>query len=267
MTPGPDAGPPAITAQVADGTLLGKDLGDGTHAFLGVPYAAPPVGRILAVAAARRAAHRRARRDAEGSECPQSLGFSGAEQRRGSSLPQRLAAAERVGAYAGVRVHPCGAFAFGSGGGANDHRHVLAKTQNVIAVTINDRLGALGFMALAATRSRGRGDPSSGSYGIEDQSPRSSGSTPRSRLRRRSDARAVGGESPAATARASTTPRPAPPACPDVISASGVCSAFANTYTERSRRPALRDAVGRAQSTDVDLLARLRAVDPQTSRR
>ena len=268
MTPGPDAGPPAITVQVADGTLLGKDLGDGTHAFLGVPYAAPPVGanrwRLpqpvvpwTGVLDARM----------KGSQCPQSLGFSGPSSVE-DCLYLNVWVPPNASAHTPVFlwIHG-GAFVFGSGGDAYYDGHVLAKTQNVIVVTINYRLGALGFMALAALDHEDAAYPSSGNYGIEDQfaaiqwvhtNIAAFGGDPTHVLLAGESA---GGYSTCihyASARTAGMFQ-------TVISESGVCSAFANPHTDAvAVGAALATQLGCAQSTDADLLACLRAVDSQT---
>jgi carboxylesterase type B len=56
-----------------------------------------------------------------------------------------------------------GAYAFGSGGSSNFDGGVLASEEGVIVVTINYRVGALGFL------STGNGTDLKGNYGMLDQ--------------------------------------------------------------------------------------------------
>jgi para-nitrobenzyl esterase len=60
-----------------------------------------------------------------------------------------------------------GAFVFGSGGGSYDGAH-LARTFGVVLVTLNYRLGSLGYFAHPALSAEVT-PPSSGAYGIQDQ--------------------------------------------------------------------------------------------------
>jgi para-nitrobenzyl esterase len=62
-----------------------------------------------------------------------------------------------------------GAFVFGSGNDAFYDGTHLAETFGVIVVTINYRLGALGFLAHPALDAEDPSYPTSGNYGIEDQ--------------------------------------------------------------------------------------------------
>src|SRR5262249_38687891 len=62
-----------------------------------------------------------------------------------------------------------GGFESGSGSAAQFDGKALAEASGAIVVTINYRLGVLGFLAHEALRTEDPAHPSSGMYGIEDQ--------------------------------------------------------------------------------------------------
>jgi para-nitrobenzyl esterase len=62
-----------------------------------------------------------------------------------------------------------GAFVFGSGANAFYDGSNLVNAGKVVVVTMNYRLGALGFLALPALTSESTDHPTSGNYGFEDQ--------------------------------------------------------------------------------------------------
>jgi para-nitrobenzyl esterase len=62
-----------------------------------------------------------------------------------------------------------GAFVFGSGADSFYDGAQLAAAGNVVVVTINYRLGALGFLAHPALTAESSSHPTSGNYGFEDQ--------------------------------------------------------------------------------------------------
>ena len=160
-----------LHVQTAEGTLQGKNLGDGVRAFLGVPYAAPPTGANR-WRPPQPVAPWSDIRDARmiGSQCPQSLGFSGPGGDEDclflnvwtppSPPPQ--------GAPVFVWIHG-GAFVFGAGGDPFYDGDALAAKLGVVVVTLNYRLGALGFLAHQALDHEDPAYASSGNYGIEDQ--------------------------------------------------------------------------------------------------
>lgn len=163
--------PPRPTVRVATGTLAGiRD--DGVEIFRGIPYAAPPVGR-LRWHAPEPAPHWQGVRAAShyGDACPQPPLHKEAWARVGPTSEDCLFLNVWRPAHAGtypvmVFVHG-GAFTYGAAGvplydGAN-----LARRGAVI-VTINYRLGRLGFFAHPAL-TREAPDGLLGNYGIMDQ--------------------------------------------------------------------------------------------------
>ena len=156
-----------LTVHIDSGTLHGGKT-DSVRHFLGIPYAAPPVGD-LRWRAPQAVTPWSGTRQAlmVGDQCPQSLSYSGP-----SSIEDCLYL--NVWSPSGAHDLPVmvwlhgGAFIFGSGGDkyyAGDH----LAAQGVVVVTINYRLGAFGFMALPQLDSEDPAYPTSGNYGLEDQ--------------------------------------------------------------------------------------------------
>jgi para-nitrobenzyl esterase len=156
----------ALLVSLGDGQIRGKQVG-GTDEFLGIPYAAPPVGP-LRWRAPQPPAHWRGIRSAThfGPHCPQPAGVFG----RASTSENCLYL--NVFAPAGRRpgVLPVMVWFHGGGfvGGESDDYNPAALVANgVIVVTINYRLGALGFLAHAALAAHPGGP--TGDYGLMDQ--------------------------------------------------------------------------------------------------
>lgn len=149
------------------GPVRGKVEG-GIREFLGIPYAAPPVGELRwrppqAVAAWTKVLSA----TAFGSACPQSGPLESACDEDCLSLnvwtPTRKAGAKLP---VMVWIHG-GGFNFGATSQSEYHGRNLAK-KGVVVVTVNYRLGPLGFFAhpqLAAESGQG----SAGNYGLLDQ--------------------------------------------------------------------------------------------------
>jgi para-nitrobenzyl esterase len=155
-----------LVVTTADGRLRGRAAG-AIDEFLGIPYAAPPVGP-LRWRPPQPAAHWTGVRPATqfGPHCPQygspfglaSMSenclflnvYAPAGSSRGSSLPVM------------VWIHGGDLTA----GESNDYNPAPLVHDGVVVVTINYRLGALGFLAHPALTARGG---SSGNYGLMDQ--------------------------------------------------------------------------------------------------
>jgi para-nitrobenzyl esterase len=156
----------ALVVNLADGQIRGKKTG-GTDEFLGIPYAAPPVGP-LRWRPPQPPAHWHGIRPATqfAPHCPQPAGVFGRPStsedclylnvfapagHRGSGLPVM------VWIHGGALV----------AGESNDYDPSGLVADGVIVVTINYRLGALGFLAHPALADH-PGSPT-GDYGLMDQ--------------------------------------------------------------------------------------------------
>jgi len=155
------------------GTVDGTS--DGTvRYFLGIPYAAPPVGD-LRWKPPQPAAPWTAPLDAtkKGAFCPQLSALSNTPMPGTSEdcltvdvwAPAKAAAAP---APVLVWIHG-GGFVIGSGNEATYDGANLAAATGAVVVTMNYRLGALGWLAHGALAAEDPAHPSSGMYGFEDQ--------------------------------------------------------------------------------------------------
>lgn len=154
---------PHPVVRTRNGSVRGSAQ-DGYRTFDGIPYAAPPTG-ALRWAAPRPAAPWTGVRDATrpGSPCPQ----SGIEVPGGSTNEDCLRLNVTAPVTAGPRhrkpvvvwLHG-GGFTTGTGNSYDPHR--MATRGDVVVVTVNYRLGVLGFLGHA-------GLPGSGTFGLADQ--------------------------------------------------------------------------------------------------
>lgn len=160
----------ALTAAgSSDPTIVQTDKGsvhgsivDGVRVFLGIPFAAPPVGPLrfrppkpaTAWGGVRDATH-------AAPECPQ----------RGSSTQDRTEDCLYLNVWApvGASKMPVLVFIFGGGftqGDAAAYDGARLAEHGIIVVTMNYRAGIFGFLANSALDDGGQ---TTGNYGIEDQ--------------------------------------------------------------------------------------------------
>ncbi|HEX7694088.1 MAG TPA: carboxylesterase family protein [Sphingomonas sp.] len=171
----PDARPIAGDPVSTDvGSIAGIQNDDGVRAYLGIPYAAPPVGD-LRWAAPRPVAWRGTRRaDRTGPECIQVLRphninhYFGEEPTSEDCLYMNIwAPAAKPGARLPVLVFIYGGgFTIGSSGMPNYGGAAVAR-RGAVFVNFNYRVGAFGFLAHPEL-SREQGGHS-GNYGLMDQ--------------------------------------------------------------------------------------------------
>ncbi|MFG2634477.1 carboxylesterase/lipase family protein [Streptomyces sp. NPDC048362] len=157
------ARPAATTVRTHEGSLRGA-VHDGYRTFEGVPYAAPPVGG-LRWAPPRRPVPVSVVREAirPASACPQPAGEVPGGSTDEDCLHLNVTTPDGAGA-----AHPRpvivwlhgGGFTIGAGGSYEAHR--MAVRGDVVVVTVDYRLGALGFLAHG-------GLPGSGTFGLADQ--------------------------------------------------------------------------------------------------
>ncbi|MET9378182.1 carboxylesterase family protein [Streptomyces sp. NPDC002992] len=159
---------PVVT--VAQGTLRGQNR-DGAQEFLGVPYAAPPVGedRLRAPREPRRWSGMR-EADRQAPACVQFMPFGIADPSAAGEDCLYLDVYRPKGARAGARlpvilwIHGGG---YTMGTGAQFGGRTMADLTNSVVVSINYRLGQLGYLALPELARENA--PGTGSFGLLDQ--------------------------------------------------------------------------------------------------
>jgi para-nitrobenzyl esterase len=161
------SGGPIVTT--AYGQLQGSTA-NGVSTFNGVPYAAPPVGALRWVAPQLPASWSGVRQaTAFGSQCPQPLsqfGHAGTDEDC-LYLNVQVPASATPSSNLPVMVWIHGG-AFITGEGWDYDATALVQAGNVMVVTINYRLGLLGFMAHPALAAENE-QRQTGNYGLLDQ--------------------------------------------------------------------------------------------------
>ncbi len=157
-----------LTVTIDTGVVIGVPQGEA-RAFLGIPYAAPPVGANR-FRPPQPAEPWTEPRDAAGvgSQCPQTFSLAGAGGDEDCLFLNVWAPTIGTRKPVMVWLHG-GAFVFGSGGETYYSGKHLAETYDVIVVSVNYRLGALGFLAHPAFAAEDPAYPSSGNWGLDDQ--------------------------------------------------------------------------------------------------
>lgn len=159
-------------ASLPDGELLGRTY-ERTDVLLGVPYAEPPLGE-LRFAPPRRIAHAEGALDATRSVpwCPQFIPATGVQipgTDENCLFLNVWAPSDRTALHPVMIYLHGGAFVLGAGAQHEfDGRH-LSEAAGVVVVTINYRLGALGFAAHPAFSGEDPAYPTAGNYGLLDQ--------------------------------------------------------------------------------------------------
>jgi para-nitrobenzyl esterase len=152
-------GPVALTRS---GAVQGKTV-SGVSEFLGIPYAAPPTGRLRWRAPEPPARWRGLRpATAFGPHCPQPGSAAGTSENCLFVNVFTKPGASRAGRPVMVWVHG-GALVTGA---SDSYNPASLVKDGVTVVTINYRLGALGFLADSALASRAG---NAGNYGLMDQ--------------------------------------------------------------------------------------------------
>lgn len=156
------------TIALSLGKLEGKQVG-ATREFLGIPYAKPPVGDLRFAPPQPIAAWSETRQATDfGASCPQASGtLSSMKASNEDCLFLNVYTPEHVEKALPVMVFIHGG-AFTSGGSDQYDGQSLSEAGPVVLVTLNYRLGALGFVALPALDDTRSGAPS-GADGIRDQ--------------------------------------------------------------------------------------------------
>ena len=164
-----------VDASTRDSTLVRTGAGpvrgvesESTRSFLGIPYAAPPTGEnrwrapqpVTAWTEPRDATER-------GKVCPQP-NAQGAEDCLTLNVFTPAPPPDRAELPVMVWIHG-GEFLLGSGAETYYDGSELVRAGNLVVVTLNYRLGALGFLALPELSAESSAHPTSGNYGFEDQ--------------------------------------------------------------------------------------------------
>jgi hypothetical protein len=164
------------TVQTDNGPVVGRQAG-GVRTFFGIPYAAAPVGDLRWRAPQPRVDWTTPREaSAFGNVCVQPVTgmLEGEEEAQGKIVGNEdclyLNVYARGNAAPGSRLPTMvwihgGAFLFGAG--SDYDASVLAQKHGVVVVTVNYRLGSLGFLALPTLKAEAEGE--SGNYGLMDQ--------------------------------------------------------------------------------------------------
>ena len=162
----PVSGSSGPVVRIGGGLVRGADNG-GVSTFLGLPYAAPPTGN-LRWRPPQPAAGWSGVRDATtfGPSCPQAPGpFAPPGQFSEDCLYLNVYTPAARSSFGG---RPVLVWIHGGGleqDGARDYDGTKLAADGVVVVTINYRLGALGFLAHPALASHG----AAGNYGLMDQ--------------------------------------------------------------------------------------------------
>ncbi len=172
-TPSDAAPASTLTLTTTRGPVMGH-VSDGVTSFLGVPYAAPPVGNLRWRAPTEHAAWT-APLDAatKGATCMQTRGtLSGSGPMSEDCLYLNVWTAKTRDADATRRpvmvfVHGGGFTAGTTSGPDYDGASLAAK--GVVVVTFNYRLGQFGFLGHTALTAEDTEHRSSGNYGFQDQ--------------------------------------------------------------------------------------------------
>jgi para-nitrobenzyl esterase len=159
-----DAG--GTPAPTTSGIVLGRSDGN-VASFLGIPYAAPPIGKLRWRPPVPHAPWLQPRdASAFGSPCPQTGTLTSTNE---DCLTLNVwAPAKRQGLTPVMVFLPGGGFIGGTGSDPVTDGTALAR-QGVVVVTINYRLGQLGFLAHPALIAEDEDSHSAGNYGFQDQ--------------------------------------------------------------------------------------------------
>jgi para-nitrobenzyl esterase len=166
---GSDTSVSCSVVQTAGGPVQGQPAGAGCS-YMGIPFAAPPVGALRWKPPQPAMPWTSPRPSQAASGCPQTMSAFGQPSMDEDCLYLNVWMPPSPPAKAPVMVFVHGGgFNYGSGTFPLYDGTKLAAAANAIVVTINYRLGFLGFLANPALRAEDPNHPSAGNYGIEDQ--------------------------------------------------------------------------------------------------
>ncbi len=171
LGPSPDLAPNPLSVTIDQGVVNGMASGT-TRLFLGIPYAAPPTG-TLRWKSPQPPAPFSAPLDATkfGADCPQ-IPITGGWDANGNEdcLTLNIWTPADTSAPHAVMVWLYGGgFVLGATSDAMYDGTKLSAAGDVVVVTVNYRLGPLGFLAHPLLDAEDPSHPGSGSWGFEDQ--------------------------------------------------------------------------------------------------
>lgn len=158
-----------LEVRTAQGLVRGRS-GEGTRSFLGLRYAAPPTGERRFLAPQPPSSHAETFEASDyGPICAQLTRDQVDPASSEDCLTLNVWTPERVTAPLPVMVFVHGGgFVGGSGSSPTYEGRALSAAQGVVVVTLNYRLGPLGFFSHAALREQSAGAPAS-NFGLLDQ--------------------------------------------------------------------------------------------------
>jgi para-nitrobenzyl esterase len=167
-------GPEPAQVRVSDGAVRGT-IGENFRLFQGIPFAAPPVGDLRWRPPQKPAAWSGVRdATAPASPCPQVRfpALSLPSNQTGSVNEDCLYLNVWTPPTRSLRERPVFVWLHGGanaiGAGSDYNAEMLTRTGDIVVVTVNYRLGALGFLAHPALSAEAA-DRGSGNYGMMDQ--------------------------------------------------------------------------------------------------
>ncbi|MBK8943450.1 MAG: carboxylesterase family protein [Polyangiaceae bacterium] len=170
---GGEGGSAPVAIETDSGPVEGFVSG-ATRVFLGLPYAAPPIGDLrFRPPAPVQPWTEPLEVISRGPMCPQlsplNGGFVGGSDEDCLTLNVwSPAEPSETARPVMVWIHG-GGFVLGSGGDAAYDGQALSEATGHVVVTLNYRLGPLGFLAHPDLKAEDPAHPSSGNYGLEDQ--------------------------------------------------------------------------------------------------
>jgi len=174
----PTGTPDALIVMTDKGPVRGFRR-DGARSFLGIPYAAPPVGDLRWRPPVPHAAWTGVRAvNKGGAVCPQTLPIVNLSTGNEDCLfvnvhtpdpPPSIPAPVMVWVHGGGFTVGDGLQTSGLANTGGTDGGIIARNTGVVVVSFNYRLGQFGFLAHSSLTKEDLSHPSSGNYGIEDQ--------------------------------------------------------------------------------------------------